>query len=388
MLFAAPLILALALPAPDRHAATLHAPRESFVREAQDPTPEERGQAFLDAKPEQRAALWAELKEELSSAEAGELLNELAVRTAKGLSKGSTLAQLERIAEQREELDTARETALGLIYDEQRYFYPYRVPDVSSQQAAQYPKVQAEVNELVDGVRDVWKKPKKVKLSKGFRASLGDWLLAVNELALLGRPLEVEEGGPGAIPEWVDTLSPEVESVTLHSFAWTAEERLALEESAQARVTNAETWKRVAKLRDFPEEQRASKAEALQVELTNDYREMMGRRALVWDPRLQLATHGHSEYMSRWGVLSHYEERDPEHYDLSKRTRLAGYDAASGENCSMGRSDPKSALEGWAGSSGHHRNMLAARHRAMASAESGGYWTQNYGTEVPAQDSE
>jgi uncharacterized protein YkwD len=47
----------------------------------------------------------------------------------------------------------------------------------------------------------------------------------------------------------------------------------------------------------------------------------------------------------------------------------------------MGRTDPASAHDGWAHSSGHHRNLLMAGHREMASSLVSLYWTQNFGAD-------
>ena len=61
------------------------------------------------------------------------------------------------------------------------------------------------------------------------------------------------------------------------------------------------------------------------------------------------------------------------------RLRLAGYMGGGSENCSLGDSGAEGAHVGWLHSSGHHRNILFATHREMASAVAGIYWTQNFG---------
>jgi uncharacterized protein YkwD len=107
---------------------------------------------------------------------------------------------------------------------------------------------------------------------------------------------------------------------------------------------------------------------------------MLGRRALAFDPRLQSAARGHSDWMSKMGVLSH-DEDDPKRRTVAQRLRLAGYaEGGAGENCSMGRPGAEDTHHGWMGSSGHHRNLLAAAHTEMGSALSGNYWTQNFGS--------
>ena len=70
-------------------------------------------------------------------------------------------------------------------------------------------------------------------------------------------------------------------------------------------------------------------------------------------------------------------ERERPQFD---RMRLAGYDHGVSENCHMGSGSAEGAHQGWRRSSGHHRNLLMAGHREMASALASIYWTQNFGT--------
>lgn len=119
--------------------------------------------------------------------------------------------------------------------------------------------------------------------------------------------------------------------------------------------------------------------EAEQVEITNEYRRMLGRRVLAWNPKIQDAAQGHSDYMSLTGDFGHFE-KDPARKGPVERLKLAGYTFGGGENCAMGGFGPEGAHSGWTQSSGHHRNLLGPKHREMASAISGPYWTQNFGS--------
>jgi len=121
-----------------------------------------------------------------------------------------------------------------------------------------------------------------------------------------------------------------------------------------------------------------SEAERDQVRFTNDYRVMMGRGRLAWNPKLQEAARKHSDWMNRAGQLSHFED-DPARRTPGDRMRLEGYLRPAGENCSVGQTDPLRAHEGWCHSSGHHRNLLWEGHTEMASAVTGRFWTQNFG---------
>ena len=105
----------------------------------------------------------------------------------------------------------------------------------------------------------------------------------------------------------------------------------------------------------------------------------MGRRALAWNPRLQAAAKGHSNWMSETGKFSHFNDEDPTRTTPGDRMGLEGYNAGISENLHQGGAGPEGAHYGWTQSSGHHRNLLMPGHREMASAVAGAYWTQNYG---------
>ena len=334
--------------------------------------------AFLAAPETERGELYARLAREWKETEVAALLGELGLAAAGRLERGGTLAALERLARDRADLDRARAAARTLIFDEQRYFYPYHPPAVPASRAAEYPRVQAEVDELVGELRDVWERSRKVRMGAAFRADAATVTWVRARLGELGRE---SEAGP-SVPGWIAGLPLELDlPVVLGSFAWDAKERAELAADRAVLAANAELEQRAAELAPAA---RPSAAEWEQVRVTNAYRAMFGHRALAFDARLQAAVRWHSDYMSRTGVLSHFEDGDPEHYDLAQRTRLAGYAWATGENCSMGRSDARDAHEGWCASSGHHRNLLDPGHRAMASAEAGGYWTQNFGSRTGA----
>ena len=350
--------------------------------------------AFKEAGPEERDAAYEALAGELDPEAIDALLSERAAATVRPLGKGSTLGQLERLARIRLEVDTVREATLEIIFDETRYFAPYKVPEVSPSKAAEYIQVQREIDGLKRDLADLWSEKKKAKLSRGFREALDDlaWTHALqrernvptrrrrrrrSEPAL---EIDTTVALPEGVPEWILGIDASLDKVTLREFAWTPEERDSLALSRVVMTFNALRMARALKAkRDLEGPLRPSKSEIEQVRITNEYRLMLGRCALAWDPRLQAATDHHSRYMSKWGVLSHYEDKDEAHHDFRDRCKLAGYEHGRGENCSMGRADPQGTHDAWCGSSGHHRNLLSAGHTEMASAVAGNYWTQNFG---------
>jgi len=118
--------------------------------------------------------------------------------------------------------------------------------------------------------------------------------------------------------------------------------------------------------------------EVEQVRITNDYRIMMGRRALEIDPRLVQSARGHSRDMTQGGFFDHTSpipgKRTP-----FERMAKAGYPGGGGENISLGMESPQATHDGWYNSSGHHRNILGAGWTAMGSGQDGRHWTQNFG---------
>lgn len=286
-----------------------------------------------------------------------------------------------KLLKQRAQLDEARQLALELIEDEERYFYPYLQPEVSAEKAAQYHKVQAEVSRRVADLQGIWTKSTQVKLSTTLKARLREiaWLREREQNA--SAPLLF----PEETPEWLVWLAPDVEAYDLSHFALTRKEAQRLQQDREVAAYNERVWsqtkepKRVKTEEDqkqlaaFPTE-----AEREQVRVTNDYRAMMGRGALSWDARLQTAAHHHSEYQTRTGEFGHYQKDEATRTPF-QRMRLAGYTKGVSENCAKGYTDPFAALMGWTRSSGHHRNMIMKGHRQMASAMSGDVWTQNYG---------
>ena len=67
--------------------------------------------------------------------------------------------KLAELRKTREELDEARAHALELIFDREKYFYPYRPPAVSAEQARAYTEAQLAVDRRVAAGRAMWPPP-------------------------------------------------------------------------------------------------------------------------------------------------------------------------------------------------------------------------------------
>ena len=264
------------------------------------------------------------------------------------------------LAEQRRRLDVAREAALALVFDEQRYFYPYRPPEVAPEKAREYWPVQQEVDELRRAVEEIWADSLRVPVSEPLRDMAIEFRWALDRLRQLG---ERVEPSPGLA--WVLAVGESTRSLTLTSFAWNAEEAARIRHNGRVAIFNAAA------------EVSAKQDEKRQVGITNAYRIMMGRRALALVEPLQQAARKHSAEMANLGYFAHTSPT-PGLESPGQRMFAEGYTAGISENIYRG-GGAASAHASWLTSSGHHRNILMEGHREMGSGVAGGYWTQNFG---------
>jgi len=290
-------------------------------------------------------ALIARLKTELDEAYASILANK-------------ALKKLERLKKRKDELDRARAHALELIYDEKKYFYPYR----GTGRMGEYTKVQQEVDRRVEAVRELWDDPLLVSIKAGseITKALERFDHAVAELEK--RLVDVEEKKVE-----VDFLRAySGQRFTVRTFFRNADELELLRYGDEVMEFNEKL------------EGDITDVEREQVRITNEYRKMFGRWPVRLVEKLVLSSRGHCEEMSRLGYFGHFSptpgRRTP--YD---RMKLQGYDYGSSENCIMGRTGPKAAHDGWCHSSGHHRNLLMAPWTEMGTGHHGRYMTQNFG---------
>jgi hypothetical protein len=278
------------------------------------------------------------------------------------IEKSNLRKQVDKLAAQRAQLDQARKHALELIYDEVRYFYPYRPPAVASDRYAEYIRVQAEVDSRVESVRAIWRDDRlKVKVPAALQQDLDRLDFVAKVLADLG------ELDPAALAEvdWARALPPG-DRIDVQNYCRTAQERRELHEWSLVERLNREQ----AKLFDSGARE--------QLEVTNEYRRMFRHRPLAMDARLWAAARGHAEEMSKLGYFAHFSPT-PERRTPYDRMRLAGYVHGASENIALNDSAP-SAHDAWCHSSGHHRNLLNPAHTEVGVGAVGRYWVQNFGS--------
>ncbi|MBL8737541.1 MAG: hypothetical protein JNL12_14015 [Planctomycetes bacterium] len=282
-------------------------------------------------------------------------------RQVQKLDSGTLKKSLAKLEAQREALDAARKHAKDLIYDEVRYFYPYKPPAVSAAKFAEYTKVQKEVTSRVEALRVLWDdSTTKVRVPSSLRADLDrlDWSARV--LAQLGK---VDETALQRI-DWARAL-PSGESVGLQQFCKTAAERAELEE-----------WQRIEAYNELVTKTATSAQKEL-LRITNDYRAMFRHRPLAWVPNLGVSAQAHGDEMSKLGYFSHFSET-PGRRTPFERMQLAGYTSGVSENIAL-VDGARGAHEAWCTSSGHHRNLLDPENLEIGIGANGRYWVENFG---------
>lgn len=277
------------------------------------------------------------------------------------LDSGALKKSLAKLEAQREALDAARRHAKDLIYDEVRYFYPYKPPAVPAAKFAEYNKVQQEVTSRVEALRVLWDDgTTKVRVPASLRADLDrlDWSARV--LAQLGK---VDDAALQRI-DWARAL-PSGESVGLQQFCKTAAERAEFEE-----------WQRIEAYNGIVTKT-ASSAQRELLRITNDYRAMFRHRPLAWVPSLGVSAQAHGDEMSKLGYFSHFSET-PGRRTPFERMQLAGYTSGVSENIALA-DGARGAHDAWFTSSGHHRNLLDPENIEIGIGANGRYWVQNFG---------
>ncbi len=330
---------------------------------------------FLRANATERERAFEALVDGASLETVRRALAARAVAAVAKLARSKTVDQLRAVATLREAVDAARKEALELIFDEETYFYPYNPPE-PPRSAADYAKAQRRVNEAVGKLREAWTKSKSVKLPKDFLAAFDEfeWCRTTHERLQLAFVV------PESLPAWLPAIPRELEVIDVPQFAWNLEEAKDLARARAVEARNERLWAQFERQKDAVPEQVPDIAEREQVRITNRYRAMFGRRSVAWNPQIQAAAQWHSNYMANTGDFGHFEQ-DPERRTPSDRARKEGYNSGVSENCAMVGGDPEAAHIGWTQSSGHHRNLLMASHREMASGLASNYWTQNFGAD-------
>jgi uncharacterized protein YkwD len=291
----------------------------------------------------------------------------------------------------KEELNLRRKHALTMIMDENRYPYPYKTDPFAKEHVADFKAwiskqgfdamtkkelddyivkseggeyaqvVQVLVDKLVDRVRELWRKPGEgIKLDKNVQEM-------VNKIKLIDERYLPDLGATVVADEEISVLMGMInQSIDLKTVCLNGTEQGTFD-------YNKKVW-------EFNEKTKVSLSdiEKQQIKVTNEYREMMGRRIVAINEKLGRAARKHSDWMVSVGRLSH-EQDNPKTRSPSDRVQLEGYGGGASENICVGHDDPEGAHYGWCHSSGHHRNICSDSHTELGVGKSSSYWTQNFG---------
>lgn len=315
------------------------------------------------------------------------------------LAKEPVFKRLERMRQARADLDKHRLEALLAIFNETHYPYPYK------RGTPPYTIVQAEVDRRVEIVRTLWEGEEHMKIPRtGAAGKLADdAAAAIKELESKGRDVVKLKATLARYEPYMTG-----ETITLKEFAINGAER---------KFMTYNRW--VMETYNPAQTAYISDVERAQVQITNEYRMMMGftctvapgdaayesidatnvarvldagkilpgsvtlLRAVRIDDRLVKSGRGHSQDMQRRGYFDHFSPPNPATGEPRKspfdRMRDAGYEGqGASENIAMA-GGWRDAHVSWCHSSGHHRNILSAWTDMGTGAANQSHWTQNFG---------
>ncbi len=268
------------------------------------------------------------------------------------LKGDSGLGNIQQLRALKTELNRRRAYAKKLIYDEKAYPYD----------ACHGCKAQPEVDKRVNAVRELWDNPFASSLVGAGVKGKSDRIKEINS-QLKGLGVAADTGGLNL--GYIAALANK--KMNIQNFGLNGKEQKLI-------VYNHKVYDGNKAMNSH-----ATNAEKKQVEVTNDYRHMMGHHCVYIDDRLVKAARGHSAYMQSSGKFAHNIPGHPDGASPGQRCKKAGYTGNASENISMGRTGPKAVHNAWYNSSGHHRNLLKDTWRVMGAGQAGKYWTQNFG---------
>jgi len=292
---------------------------------------------------------------------------------ARQLMDSPTGKKITGLREDKTKFLAKRETMLKAIFDTFEYPYPFSPGRGASQEEYQrYLASQKKIDAGVKVLQKIWKSSRgQLTLGKAFTAGYGLLKEVQEELdKFKGDEVEPAEGFAGLTALGDLTFFKEAfkGKISLATLPMDLKERFLVEYNHRVMDYNEKL------------ESPATKAEKKQVCITNEYRNLMGRMALMLHNKLLDSSRGHSRDMVLKGYFSHTAP-DPERRTPRHRMKLAGYNLTGGsENIARGASGPASVHDRWFHSSGHHRNLLNKNWREMGSGNVGSFWTQNFGT--------
>ena len=254
----------------------------------------------------------------------------------------------------KKKIDAHRKAAIAIIKDKTKY------PDDAHGEVGQH-LVDAEVAKL----RDLWLRPGRLFTEEV--TEINDTLYYIREAAQYLKRA-------GFNPNWYDEdlkaayreLDEQFDPLEV---CFSKKER---EEIAEIYEYNA-----TGPLSATDEERRYAR-------ILNDYRLMLGLKAMELDDRLVVASRKHSQEMLDMGYFAH-ESPVAENRTPGMRAQKEGYSGGVLENCAVSRG-AQGAFDGWYNSSGHHRGLITGSkqlgigHSVHSGGGMGSQWTMMAGS--------
>lgn len=309
---------------------------------AKDATPEKFQEYFKefsdlisakDMPEEQRKALKDKFTETLSKKRT-ELAE--AVKKSAGANQNSALKK------KKEELNKLRAETLKMINDEQ--FYPPKPNPLAEQN-------QKLIEEKTAKIREIWTTASKnLPALPQVAQKNADLIEAINGIFT---QLSVN------VPADNENLLKEI----------------ALDKKETDLIAhNKKTWQSNAKIKTGMTDQ-----EKRIVQLTNEYREMMGLRVLEMNEILYTSAKKHADYMDTNKYCGH-EENVPGRENPLKRAMLEKYTGTLvGENAALHMLDADGIFNGWYNSPSHHRELVLEPYTQMGVGKTNMSWVINFG---------
>lgn len=318
-----------------------------------------------------------------------------AKRVLASVAKDGSFKKLQKLKDLRKELDVRRAYALRAIFNTTHYPYPY------SKGSQNYQAVQKEIDRRTASVKEIWDNPLKVRLKRAgpLAKHMDAWDLIISELK--AKSVDVDDLEAAMRPYSLYLID---EPIGIRQFYKSTAERewMAYNSWVMTAYNPART-------------EYARESERKQVQVTNEYRMMLGYTAAVTpgsapyesitkdnviaildqaridklsplravriDNRLVEAARLHSEDMAMRGYFAHQAPPNPAtgrgSTGPADRMMAIGYRGFGySENIAMSAS-PTQAHVMWIHSSGHHRNILSG-WTDLGSGVGGRNFTQNF----------
>jgi len=263
----------------------------------------------------------------------------------------------------RADLDKKREEALKVIRDEKIYLRE----DHPDYKKGDQVNGQARVDQLVlkkhkGSVQELWEQgnaqPAKLDAAAAKEIELAR-RIGEKYLHELGEDVSDDDLKPVAFLAFLPS-GP----VTLRSYTTTQEE------------LDAYKWNRaVEKYNEALQDLAVTKEEKDHTKIMNEYREMLGLKAMFIDPRLCRSAKKHSAVCNAAKNIWH----DGSDGTPRSRMKAEGFTEGGGENILIGTPSNESWWQGWYQASDHHRNALRPDYNCFGYGYVGNVGTQNLG---------